>query len=252
MPQENDQHSLQVPLFSAFDSIGFGEHGNIHHFDTGTLFWSLQRLFGSYERVMSVVELQYSELVFLDADLEHFIIRFRIVLNAIAFVVRQIFPKNARGVPSPGGPTDPRNQEMSIMDLMKYLEAHEDDLPELAFAFVAAKSWINRMRNDRDNVVHYKSKALIFDSDPISFALVNAAGTERTEPTAEGGRKLVLVPVAEFVDSQMMALHKFMQVELAEAVNAHAARAGLRTVSAGWNHRMQCLGISRFKLRNAI
>lgn len=252
MSQEDDPHSLRVPLFSAFDSIGFGEHGNIRHFDTGTLFWSLQRLFGCYERIMSAVDLPYEEQTYLDADLEHFIVRFRIVLNDLSFAVRQLLPANARGLPSPSGPTHPRNREMSISALLKYIEAHGVDHPELTSAFVSAKSWINRMKNDRDNVVHYKSKALIFDNDPISFALINAAGTERTEPTADGGHRLVLIPLADFVDDQMKALHKFMHAELAAAVGAHAKRVGLRMLAAGWNHRIRCIGVFRFRLRNGI
>src|SRR5206468_13106490 len=115
--------------------------------------------------------------------------------------------------------------------------------PELAHAFSSASYWMARLKNDRDNVVHYKSQVVIFESPSPSFAFLNAAGTERTEPTSEGGTKLLLEPVAEFVNSQMLALHQFMHEDLACALTSHASRAGFKSVQVGWNHRITCIGI---------
>jgi len=252
MPQTDDPHSLLVPFFESLDSIGFGEHGNIHHFNTGTLFWSLTRLFGCYERVMSAVDLKRDERPFLDADVENFIIRFRIVLNDIAYVVWQLLPSNTRGLKGPKGGTHPKNREVSLFSVSEFLSANAADYPELADAFTAELPWMSRLKNDRDNVVHYKSMVVIFEAEVPSFALLNAAGTERMEPTSEGGMKLILEPVAEFVNSQMLALHRFMHVALASAIQAHAARVGLKTVQTGWNHRITCNGIQRFRQINAL
>src|SRR5258708_23952929 len=138
LPKADDTDSLLVTLFEALDAIGFGEHENIHHFNTGTLFWSLTRLFGCYERVMSSVELPREEWSFLDADVENYIVRFRIVLNDIAYVTWQLLPGNARGLKGPRGGTHPKNREMSIFPLAKYLQQQSVTYPELATAFSRA------------------------------------------------------------------------------------------------------------------
>jgi hypothetical protein len=252
MPQEDSPHSLHVPLFEALDAIGFGEHGNIRHFDTGTLFWSLTRLFGCYERVLSSLALSSEHRPFLEADLEHYIVRFRIVMNDVAFVVRQIMPSSLRGFKGLTGGVHPKNLEMSVFTLSAYLSKNVACFPELAQAFAGASKWMTRLANDRDNVVHYKSKVVVFETPSPSFALTNAAGTERTVPTPGGGSTLVLTPIDEFVNSQMLALHRFMHEELAAAVTSYASRVGLKSIQAGWNHRISCIGIQRFRSINAI
>ncbi len=162
MPQPDDPHSLYVPLFESLYAIGFGEHENPHYFDIGTLFWSLTRLFGCYERIISVIDLKRDERLFLDADIESFIIRFRIVLNDIAFVIWQLLPKNTRGLKRPRGGTHPKNREISVLLLSEYLTENSSTYPELAMVLSNAIPWITRLRKERDNVIHYKSKVFIF------------------------------------------------------------------------------------------
>ena len=71
----------------------------------------------------------------MEADIESFIIRMRVVLNDIAFVIRQLFPANTRGLKGPRGGTHPKNREMSIIDIIEFLEKEGTDYPELANAF---------------------------------------------------------------------------------------------------------------------
>ena len=141
---------------------------------------------------------------------------------------------------------------MSIIDLIEFLEKEGTDYPELANAFRGASTWIGRLRNQRDNVVHYKSKAFVFETDPISFALINAAGTDRQEPTPEGGSKLITEPIADFVNGQLLAVHNFMHVELASAIRAHAERLEIKYTQVGGSPRMTCIGIDLFRKANGI
>ena len=252
MSKQTNPHELAVPLFGILEAIGFGEYENIHHFNTGTLFWSLTRLFGCYERIIDMLPLPFMERYFLAADIENFIIRFRIVLNDVAYVVWQLLPSNARGLKGPQGGTHPKNKEVSIISLADFFEKNKAEYPELATVFEGARLWMNRLRNDRDNVVHYKSKAHVFDTDPPSFALINAAGTERYESTPDGGSRLHLEPIPEFVNSQLLSLHSFMHNDLADAIRVYASRVNLKQVSVGMDGRMQCVGIKRFKEQNSI
>lgn len=248
----DEAHSLRVPLFEVLDAVGFGHHKAVHYFNTGTLFWSLTRLFGCYERVMVMSDQPRERRVFLEEAIENFIIRFRIVSNDIAYVAWQLFPSDTRGLKGPRGGTHPENKEISFFGLSEFLAKNNAKFPELAGAFENAQSWKTRLKNDRDNVVHYKSRAVVFESDPTSFALLNAAGTERTEQTPDGGKKVVTEPVKEFVNSQMFHLHRFMHVELCEAVRNHAQRMGMKMKQIGSNARIRCTGIERFRRMNAI
>ncbi|WP_309374855.1 hypothetical protein [Rhodoferax sp.] len=252
MSQDADPNDLAVPMFEILRSIGFGDHGNPHHFNIGTLFWSLTRLFGCYERIISTLEFPFSERPFLEADIENFIVRFRIVLNDIAYVLWQLLPQNARGLKGPKGGTHPKNKEVSIVAISDYLKANPTLYPELADALARAQPWISRLKNDRDNVVHYKSKALVFDTQPPSFALVNAAGTERSETTPDGGSRLVLEPIPGFVNGQLLALHNFMHTDLAPAIRAYAVRSNFKLMTVGWNERIRCIGTRTFKTQNGV
>ena len=247
MPQQPSPDSLSVPLFAVLRGIGFGEYKNPHHFELGTLFWSLTRLFGFYERIHDSLALPFRQRPFIEADIESFIIRFRIILNDTAFVIRQLLPKDERGLGGPHGGTHPRNREMSILTLADYLVGMDLNYPEFARVFSSARSWIARSRDVRDNVVHYKSKVLVFDVSPTSFAIVNAAGTELTEKTSEGHIKLLLEPVAGFVIDHLRLLHEFMHAQLAPAVRAYAVRVGLKHEQLAPEERLSCLGVRRFR-----
>lgn len=103
MADQDAEHSLPTRLTGVLGSLGSSHFGSFHHFDHGTLFWSLTRLFGDYYRVVSVLELPRQKRPFLDADLEGFIIRLRIIQNDIAYIVWQLMPSNQRGLKGPKG-----------------------------------------------------------------------------------------------------------------------------------------------------
>lgn len=252
MHQDADPNDLSVPMFEVLRAIGFGEHENPHYFNTGTLFWSLTRLFGCYERIILALEQPFGERPYLEADIENFIVRFRIVLNDLAYVLWQLLPQNARDLKGPKGGTHPKNKEVSITAISDYLIANPKLYPELADTLTRAQPWISRLKNDRDNVIHYKSKALVFDTHPPSFALINAAGTERSEATPEGGSRLILEPIPNFVNDQLLSLHKFMHADLALSIRAHAIRSNFKLIAVGSNERMQCIGTRTFKTQNGV
>ena len=252
MPQPDDRNAVYMPLFSALWAIARGEHDDVRHFNTGTLFWSLTRLFGCYERVMSVLHLPRDARPFLDADVESFIIRFRIVMNDLAYAVRLLMPQHARGLSAPTGETHPKNREMSVFKLANFLQSNSHDYPEFSTTFARATPWMTRLKNDRDSVIHYKAMVEIFEGDPLTFALSNAAGTERRKPRVGGGTKRSLEPVGEFVNDQLLSLYSFMNEELLKAIEAHATRYKLKLGPGGSGFHITGPGIARFRATNDL
>lgn len=249
--QPEDTNAIHVPFFRTLGAISYGEYKEYRYFDTGTLFWSLSRLFGNYERIMSVLDSPKNERGYLDSDIEHFVIRFRIVLNDIAFIIRRLLPQNVRGFKSPGGGAHPRNREMSYSDLSKSL-LKSTEFPEVAAAFYNASKWVDKFKKERENVVHYKTKIVVFEAHPLAFGFMDAAGEIGVEKTSDGGHRLTLHPIANYVNDLTLNLHQFMHIDLNAAVENHATRLGLKQVQVGTNERIICAGIRRFRELNLI
>ena len=253
MNEDMNIHSLQAPLFGLLGSLGHIKHGWYHYFDTGTLFWSLTRLFGFYHRIISVLNLEKDKRPFLESDIESFIIRMRIVLNDVAFILRQLLPEQARGLKNPKGGTHPNNKEMSMFDLMKFLTEKEHDFPELAEVLNKNKDWMYQLREQRDNIVHYKSKVIVFGAEPnLSFATHNAAGTNNTIPTENGGQRVATTPIFEFINPQMVSFHNFLHCDLYTAVGSLIDRQVEEFKEIYSDPRMSCTGITLFKQVNGI
>lgn len=258
MKLDENLNSIPVPFFSLIGSIGQHKHQWYHFYSTGTLFWSLTRLYGCYYRILMALppyNVNRNSRVFLDSDIESFVIRMRIVLNEVAFIVRLLLPENARGIKGPKGAKHPKNKEMSIHDLYISLSKSPQFAPEIMNALQINMAWIGRLRDQRDNIVHYKSKALIFEfePDPISFAFMDAAGTQNMIATPNGGSRVVTTPVLEFVNSQMLALHNFLNTDLCQAVDTHILREDSTFVNVFRSKvMMQGIGVSLFRQHNNI
>lgn len=248
----DDKQTLSVPLFGVLGSFGFSHYGNYRHFNENALFWSLTRLYGYYYRVVEALALPREQRPFLEADIEGFIIRMRIVLNDIGYILWQLLPSNRRGLKGPKGNTHPKNREMSILSIAEFLQEESEEFPEFASVLAANLGWISKLKDKRDNVVHYKAKALVIETTPVSFSLVNAAGTEAQEAIPEGGRRLVTTPVHDFVNGQTLSLHNFMHTDLADAFKQYIDRLKLHYQEVGSTPRMACPGIELFKQVNGI
>ncbi|MBI4027856.1 MAG: hypothetical protein HY360_22920 [Verrucomicrobia bacterium] len=115
------------------------------------------------------------------------------------------------------------------------------------------KKWMLLLKDQRDNIIHYKSKVILFETKPdISFAILNTAGTEKTVKTIDGGSRLVTIPVFGYINSQMLYLHTFLQVDLVNAIDGHIKRQGMSVQHVGSDPRMTCMGITLFKEKNNI
>ena len=119
--------------------------------------------------------------------------------------------------------------------------------PGIGDALENNKSWLLELREQRDNIVHFKSKVVVFGgAAPYQFAMWSAAGDEPTIETPEGGRRLVLTNVFEFAHRQTRSVLNFMHVDLVTGIEQYVAAAGMKYerlgISDGW---MESPGVER-------
>jgi hypothetical protein len=138
----DDTQALSVPLFGVLGSLGFSKFGDCHYFNHNALFWSLTRLYGYYHRVIEAVVLPRQQRLFLEADIEGFIIRMRIVLNDIGYILWQLLPANHRGLKGPKGKTHPHNKEMSILKIAEFFRGASSEFPETGYLLSSGNLYI--------------------------------------------------------------------------------------------------------------
>ena len=203
-----------------------------YYFEQSALFWSTNRLFSFYYRIVTVYnpKIAYSgDKSFLDADLESYIIRHRIILNDIAYAVWQLLELCGLNVGlSPKGGVHPKNRELSFFDLEKKLSTNSDSrLDGMRGVIQRGATKFSFLKDQRDNIAHYKASILVFGDGPdFDFAIMNAAGTM---PTVSDGdtTKLVLKNVFRFTNEPHLFLWEWMNGELTDSIVSLAQANGI-------------------------
>ena len=209
-----------------------------YYFEQSGLSWSINRLFSFYYRIVSVYNpkaVQYGSRDFLDVDLESYIIRHRIILNDVGYILWQLLALFSVDIGiKPRGPSHPRNNELSFFKFAKKLHANTNPkLDKLRTAVANGVAKFSPLKDQRDNIAHYKSAILIFGEGPdYEFATMNPAGTMPT--VSEGATtKLVTRKVFNFTNEQQSFLWDWMNGELTDAIIDFCNNSGLSLSSAG-------------------
>lgn len=258
MPSKDkkDVNSLNMPFFGFLSGVGMGHFKNPYYFETGTLFWSLTRLFECYFRIMSAVS-TYKEAkrdpIFLANDLENFIIRHNIIMNDVAFLIRKFYPTNAKGMPNPKGGVHPMNREQSFNDLLCFFKDKDPNyhpmLSNALSSFVSLTSQYIRIR--RQDIIHYQAKILIFQGDELTFAFMDPANTTPTTRTENGGERIVSESVFNFVNDTMVNTLNFINKELVRVYSEYIEVQGWECPII-LDTSMKCIGINPYKEINNL
>lgn len=208
----NDENYIATPFTGLMINWGISL-GKPHYFNTGTLFWSFSRLFLHYERVIRrCLEYKKGEKNNYDSalasDLESFIIRFRVVLNDLACIIRKIYPHDVPGMPGfkSGG-------EISFFDLKKFFKNHKKIHPELSSLLEKQEEWLNELKTQRDDIIHYKAMVVIFSDNEFKFQIISPTKCP-SQRFPEGGEKVIMIPVFDFINSQLLKLYNFVNSDL--------------------------------------
>lgn len=248
---------IKMPFFEVIGNLSYFQFGGCRKISCHSLFWSLTRLFEHYYRIIDVwdpygVGDSHLSSTFLANDIESFIVRLRILLNEVAFIIRQLYPKDARGMPSPTGKQRTANKEISINDVRKFILKNPEFDPKLTELLSKNEDWLVRLCKQRDDIVHYKSQVSIFEPGKpnMMFAITNPGGDYPMQVTQEGGSSLVLTPVFEFVNEQMASLLIFLNRDAVEFIMSMIKSNGFQYGEVGLpgSTRISCTGVTLFNL----
>lgn len=245
-----------MPLLDTLMSYGYGQYSNPRFFNQNSLFWSLSRFFQAYYRVITACLHDPSNNdrnPFLEGDIEMFVIWLRVVMNDLAYIIRQALPPNAGSLKSPRGSVPPLNKEMSIHDLLCFTEKFSSQFPELTVLFSTNSLWIKDLREERDRIIHYKGRVQTFSFDEgVGFAVLDPADQYSTyTKMPDGSERIDTRPVKKFVHTQTTALYKFMNEDLRDFIIKYAERNGhqMSHIFTGkGNTRMSGVGCDLFAM----
>lgn len=258
MTNQNSNHSegLPMPLLDTLMSYGHGQYSDHRFFNHSSLYWSLTRFFQAYYRVISICLQDPSNRgrnVFLEADIEMFIIWLRVVMNDLAYIIRQALPTNTRSLKSPDGPVPLLNKEMSINKFLRFTQQHPDQFPELTVLFSSNSSWISDLLEERERIIHYKGRVQTFSFDEgVGFAVLDPADKYSTyTKMPDGSERINTRPVKEFVHAQTAALYNFMNEDLRDFLIKYSERNNHKmsqVFNGTGNTRMSGVGCDLFAL----
>jgi len=242
----NKKNYLETPFLQILCNLAHSHFNDIHYFKTGRLFWSFTRLFSYYFRIIKPLKNNQSvNRLFIESDIESFIIRQRIILNDIAYIIRQILPARLRGLRDLNNPTQFK-KEMSYKDLKKFVEK-SCDFQDLAKIFEINDKWISEIKQARDGIIHFESKAIIFLTEPeFTFTIINAAG-EGEIGSAPDNRSVSKIPIFTFINNQLLSLWNFINEDLKNWLQDYIKDKKMNYREICQESEISCIGISLFK-----
>jgi hypothetical protein len=143
-------------------------------------------VFGCYDRVVAACE-EYSasradELTFVAAlEIEHFLMRLRVLLDEVDYVIRIRLPKTVRGLGQPEGPGPMQYKQFSINKLVKLVDKHPAFYPHLARLLNSNRNNIQTYIELRDDIAHFRAQALIFRGETMSVGFIGSRETVQSQ-----------------------------------------------------------------------
>jgi hypothetical protein len=251
--RRDERELLPIPFLELLQDIAEGEKQD--RFDQGALFWSLSRLFGCYYRIVAVYDPEglgpnTKDYTFLEADIENFFIRVRVVLNNLAFSLRKLYPKKVPGLAS-WSESGAGRMKASFRAYRDFILSKPHYHPAMTEVLIANQGWLQVMIDHREDVLHYTGMAVVFEPNKSSrsFSILRSGvPPEPNRPVKQ------MYPVFDFINLHMRHMLTFIDVDLLRAVTAYADEYSLNRRPLGIPHsgRMQSPGTGLYRLVNHI
>ncbi len=225
----------------------------IDHATTGAyrsssgVFWALTRVFGCYDRVAAACE-EYSasradELTFFAAlEIEHFLMRLRVLLDEVAYVIRIRLPQTVRGLGQPKGPGPMQYKQFRINELLKFVQDYPESSPYLTRLLEGNRDNIHKYIELRDDIAHFRAQALIFRGETMSVGFIGA------REAAQSPRTVPHTDLRTYVNSATIWMWQFLQRDVVAYFRARVENGELGFAPLGIGpHRIGMPGVARFK-----
>lgn len=157
-----------------FFDVGLYKEWIRDYYDIDNLFWSLTRLFNLYWRIINEYLNYERNKVFnrsnLECDIENFIIRYKIVLDNIFYIITRVYSEyKVRWIPD----YSKQGHISDFSKLYKKLENNDDVLkihPEFVYFLKDSKEFIFDKKYFRDSITHQKWKITIYESEKLTYS----------------------------------------------------------------------------------
>jgi hypothetical protein len=210
------------------------------------IFWALTRLFGCFDQLTALCD-EYSttradRLTFFAAlEIEHFLIRLRTLLDEVAYAIRTRIPNNVRGLSPLGGPGPIEYKHFSINTLQKFVAKNPDFCQHLTQLIENNKLAIGKFIDLRDDIAHFRAKAIIFPGPPLSVGFVGARDAART-------KNLEHTDLLGYFNDATIWIWRFLQFDLVQYFRGRVEDGEIEFKPLGIGlTRISMPGIRRFK-----
>jgi hypothetical protein len=216
----------------------FGSH-------SGT-FWALTRLVGCYERLSILYEsyaLSKADDVCIEAELEieHFLIRLRVLIDELAYAIRAHMPLEVRGLGKPQGPGPVQYQQFSISKLLTFVRKNPKYSEALTTLIESNRTQIDDFVSRRNDIVHFRAKAIVFSTETMRVGFLNS----RLSPRAGSVQHTDL---REFIEPALVWVWRFMQSDMVQYFRNEIAAGTLKFEKIGIGpHKIHMPGSIRLK-----
>lgn len=205
---EVKENQIATHLGTILDGVGGNKLGGY-----SGIFWALVRIFRSYDIICNSYDAHKDNAdkfdLDVEADVEHFLIRLRVVMDEISFVIRMSMPKVVRYLSQPGGEGNPDYYQFSINQFLRFTSKHKDIFPILTKLFDKNRESIGKYIGLRDYIAHFRARAIVFSGPALSVGLIGARDDPRnfTRPR---------VDLQDYVDEIMLWLWAFIEFDVVE------------------------------------
>jgi hypothetical protein len=231
-------------LATIMSGLDRGNTGALH--THSGIFWALTRVFGCYDQLAAACE-EYTrsradELTFVAAlEVEHFLIRLRALLDEVAYAIRTRLPKTVRGLSEPGGPGPFEQKQFSITALLKFSNKHPHFCRHLTRLLENNENDIRRFIELRDDIAHFRAKAVVFSGSSMSVGFIGARQIPNTTIIEHSD-------LLKYIHDAMIWFWRFLQLDVVEYFRGRVEDGKLKFQPLGLGlSRITMPGIRRFK-----
>lgn len=109
----------------------------------------------------------------MDADIESFLIRLRVMFDELAFVIRSFMPIYVRHLSSPEGGVPANYKYFSFNSFLKYVSKYPEADPLLTHLVDGRKTFFKEFIEKRDDIIHFRAKAVVFVRDQLGVGFLD-------------------------------------------------------------------------------